>query len=190
MKFLFDLFPVILFFIAYRLSDIFMATATAIVAIFIQIAWTFARYRKVETVQLANFGIIFVLGGMTILLRDEVFIKWKPTVIYWLFGLALCVSQLLFRKNLIKLAIGKEISLPDAVWQRLSLSWVVFFGCLGVINLAVAFAFGFSTDIWVNFNVFGSTGLLLLFVVIQMMFLSKYIEEENKAQGENNGSGH
>ena len=178
MKFLFDLFPVILFFIAFKVSGIYVATAVAIVATFAQIGWLLARGRKVDTMLWVSLVIIVVFGGATLLLQDETFIKWKPTVLYWLFGAVLAGATLFFRKNLIRKLMEEQISLPDRVWGQLNASWIGFFAVMGVANLYVAFSF--STDIWVNFKLFGGMGLMLVFVVGQSLMLAKYIEEEKK----------
>ena len=180
MKFLFDLFPVILFFAAFKLGDIYLATGVAIAATFVQIAWSWLRHRKVENMMWISLAIISVFGGMTLLLHDETFIKWKPTVLYWTFALVLAVSALLFRKNLIRALMQEQITLPEAVWTKLNLAWVGFFTFMGIANLAVAFAFGFSTDAWVNFNLFGGIGLMLVFALLQGLMLSRYIDEEKK----------
>ena len=180
MKFLFDLFPVILFFIAFKLSGIYVATSVAIVATFAQIGWTWFKHRRVDTMLWVSLAIITVFGGMTLIFRDETFIKWKPTVLYWSFALALAGSTLFLRKNLIRALLGKQFDLPDAVWLRLNWSWIGFFVFMGVLNLAVAFALNFSTDEWVNFKLFGGIGLMLLFVLGQGLLLAKYMDQENK----------
>ncbi len=177
MKFLFDLFPVILFFAAFKLGDIYIATAVAIVATFAQIAWVWFKHRKVDTMLWVSLGIIIVFGGLTLALHDETFIKWKPTILYWTFAVALGGSTLLFKKNLIRTLLSEQLTLPDAIWQRLNWSWFGFFVFMGLANLAVAFALGLSTDTWVTFKLFGGMGLMLIFVVIQGLMLSKYIEE-------------
>jgi intracellular septation protein len=176
MKFLFDIFPVVLFFVAYKLSDIFVATAVAIAATFVQIGWVWVRHRKVEPMLWVSLAIIAVFGGATLALRDETFIKWKPTVLYWLFGLALLVAEHGFNKNLIRAMMGAQIVLPERIWTRLNLSWVGFFVVMGLLNLYVAY--NFATDTWVNFKLFGSMGLMLVFILGQAAFLSKYVEDK------------
>ena len=178
MKFLFDLFPVILFFIAFKYGDIFVATGVAIAATFVQIGWVWFRHRKVDNMLWVSLGIITVFGGMTLIFHDETFIKWKPTVLYWAFALTLIVSALVFRKNLIRTLLTEQMKLPDAVWDQVNWAWAGFFIFMGFANLAVAFAFNFSTDDWVNFKLFGGVGLMLVFVIAQGLVLSKYIEEE------------
>jgi intracellular septation protein len=205
MKFLFDLFPVILFFAAFKVAEgrpeaatgiassllgglgaggavaagqapILLATVTAILATFAQVGYLMLRGRKVDKMLWISLGIIVVFGGATLFLRDETFIKWKPTVLYWLFGASLLVSATLFRKNLIRSLLEVQLTLPEPVWGRLNMAWIAFFAFMGVANLVVAF--NFSTDAWVNFKLFGGMGLMLAFVVGQGLFLSKYIEEE------------
>ncbi len=176
MKFLFDLFPVILFFAVYQLSGIYIATAAAIAATFVQIGWVYFRHRKVDTMLWVSLGVIVVFGGATLLLHDATFIKWKPTVLYWLFSTALLVSAVVFNKNLIRKLLEPQLKLPEHVWGSLNASWAVFFAFMGFANLYVAFQFEEST--WVNFKLFGGMGLMLLFVVAQGLFLSKYVEED------------
>jgi intracellular septation protein len=176
MKFLFDLFPVILFFAAFKLFDIYVATAVAIAATFLQIGWLKWKRRKVDTMMWVTLIIIVVFGGATLALHDETFIKWKPTVLYWLFGAVLGAAELLFRKNLIRAMLGEQVRLPDAAWTRLNWSWAGFFVFMGAANLYVAF--NFSTDTWVNFKLFGGMGLMLLFVLLQAAFLARHIEEK------------
>jgi len=176
MKFLFDLFPVILFFIAFKLQGIFAATAVAIAASFAQIGWLWLRGRKIDMMLWVSLAIIVVFGSATLLLHDETFIKWKPTVLYWLFASVLGGSALILRKNLIRSMLGEQIQLPDPAWSKLNFSWVGFFACMGVLNLYVAF--NFPTDTWVNFKLFGGMGLMLVFVIAQGLFLAKYMEQK------------
>jgi intracellular septation protein len=178
MKLLFDLFPVILFFGVFKFAGVFAATATAIVATFAQVAWVKYRHGKVDTMLWVSLGIISVFGGATLLLHDETFIKWKPTVLYWFFSSALILSPLLFKKNLMRSLLQEKLTLPDPVWDNLNLAWSAFFAVLGVVNLYVAF--NYSTDAWVNFKLFGATGMMLLFVIAQASMLSKYVDEDKK----------
>ena len=178
MKFLFDLFPVILFFLAFKIYGIYTATAVAIVATFAQIGWVWFRHRKVDTMLWVSLVIVTFFGGATLLLQDETFIKWKPTVLYWLFAGILAGGALFMKKNLMKSLLSEQMQLPDVAWTRMNWSWVGFFTFMGFANLAVAYSF--STDAWVNFKLFGGIGLMLAFVLVQGMLLSKYIEEEKK----------
>ena len=176
MKFLFDLFPVILFFVAFKLSDIYVATGVAIVATFVQVGWLKLRARRVDPMLWASLGIIVVFGGATLALHDETFIKWKPTILYWLFAVALAASELAFGRNLMRTLLGEQLQLPEHAWRKLNWSWIAFFALMGAANLYVAFTF--STDAWVNFKLFGGMGLMFLFVLAQGLFLAKYVQEK------------
>jgi intracellular septation protein len=204
MKFLFDMFPVILFFGVFKWGEghtdaaqsmvgqylsglvsggsvgpeqapILLATAVAIIATIAQIGFLLARGRKVDAMLWVSLAIIVVFGGATIYFHNEAFIKWKPTVLYWVFALVLVGAQLLLNKNLIRLMMKAQIDLPDPIWIRLNMAWAAFFAAMGVINLYIAF--NFPTSTWVNFKLFGFMGLMIAFVVGQTMFLSKYIKD-------------
>jgi intracellular septation protein len=198
-KFLFDLFPVILFFIAYKLGSsqpdtaqvvlgtfglhaspggkpgIFLATLVAILATFVQVAWVKLRGRKVDLMLWVSLFIIAVFGGATLWLQDETFIKWKPTVLYWIFASAI-FGAAAFGRNLIRTLTGGQMELPDAAWRQMNLGWGAFFAFMGAANLWVAY--NFSTDGWVNFKLYGTIGLMLVFVVIQSLMLAKYIDKK------------
>lgn len=176
MKLLFDLFPIILFFVAYKLVDIYAATAVAIAASFAQIGWLKLRRRKIEPMQWTSLAIIAVFGGLTLVWQDETFIKWKPTVLYGLFAMVLAGGRIFFGRDLIRAAMGGQLALPDPVWRSLNLAWMAFFAVMAVLNIAVAY--GFSTDIWVNFKLFGTLSLTLVFVVAQGFWLGRYLEPE------------
>jgi len=176
MKFLFDIFPVVLFFIAFKFFDIYVATMVAIAATFLQIGWLWLRRRKIENMLWVSLGVIVVFGGATLLLQNETFIKWKPTVLYWLFAGALGIAALVFKKNLIRAMMETQVTLPEPVWSRLLASWIAFFAVMGALNLAVAY--NFSTDAWVNFKLFGGIGLMLVFVVLQAAMISRYVEDK------------
>jgi intracellular septation protein len=178
MKFLFDLLPVILFFVVFKFAGIYAATSVAIAATFAQIGWLKFRRRKVDTMMWVSLAIIVVFGGATLLLKDETFIKWKPTVLYWLFCGALLGGQLLFGKNLIRSIMGEQVVLPETAWRKLNWSWAGFFAFMGAANLYVAY--NYSTDAWVNFKLFGGMGLMLVFVVLQALFLARYVQEKEQ----------
>ena len=178
MKLLFDLFPVILFFVAFKFQGIYVATAVAIGATVVQIIWTKVRHGKVDTMLWASFAIITVFGVATLLLHDETFIKWKPTVLYWLFSVILLVSNVMFNKNLMRSLLQEKIALPLHIWNRLNLGWSLFFAVLGFVNLYVAF--NYSTDAWVNFKLFGFTGLMVVFILAQSAWLAKYVDEKKE----------
>jgi intracellular septation protein len=205
MKLLFDLFPVLLFFATYKLASSFpaqsltlagsllggligdgkvppdqapilLATATAIAATFAQVGWLLARGRKVEPMLWVALIVIVIFGGATIWFHDETFIKWKPTILYWLFGAALVAGRLVWRKNLVKSLLAEQISVADPVWDRLAAAWVGFFGAMGFVNLAVAYSV--STEAWVNFKLFGLFGLTLAFMLGIGLYLSRHLKEE------------
>ncbi len=204
MKMLFDLFPVILFFIAFKVSEgrkeataellnglfggvglagafapdqapILLATVVVILATCGQIAWVWLRHGKVDNMLWVSLALVVVLGGMTLVLRDEGFIKWKPTILYWVFALTLLVSATLFGKNLIRSMLAAQIEVPDAVWTKLNLVWAAFFVFMGAANLYIARSF--PTDIWVNFKLFGGMGLMLVFMIAQGFWLSRHMPE-------------
>ncbi|RBA23463.1 septation protein A [Herminiimonas fonticola] len=204
MKFLFDLFPVILFFVVFKWGEgnaeaaqsfgqqflsglvsggqvtvtqapILLATAIAIIATIFQIGYLLSRKKKVDGTLWLSLAIIVFFGGATIYFHNETFIKWKPTVLYWCFAAALLFSQIFLKKNLIRTMMEKQMSLPDGIWRRVNLSWVAFFMTMGLLNLYVAF--NFSTATWVNFKLFGSMGLMFAFIIAQSLILSKHIKE-------------
>lgn len=204
MKLLFDLFPVILFFLVFRLAGsnpeaaqafgshylsalvsggevtltqapILLATAVAILATMGQIGWLLARRKPVDNMLWVSLVTIVLFGGATIYFHDEQFIKLKPTVLYWCFALVLLGSPLLLKKNLMKAMMGKQLSLPDNVWSRLNLAWGLFFSLMGALNLYIAFSF--PLDFWVNFKLFGFLGLMIVFVVLQSIYLSRHLKE-------------
>ena len=156
-------------------APILLATAVAILATLGQVLWLLLRRRHVDTMLWVSLVIIVVFGGATIYFHDEMFIKWKPTVLYWCFALALLGAQLLMRKNLIRSLMGKQMSLPDPVWDKLNLAWSVFFAAMGALNLYIAF--NFPLELWVNFKMFGFIALMIAFVIAQTVYLSRYLKE-------------
>src|SRR5438477_6150738 len=177
MKFLFDLFPVALFFIAIQVWDIFVATGVAIGATIVQVLWLALRKKRIEPMLWASLAIIVVFGGLTLYLRDKTFILWKPTVLYWLFGCVLAGAALA-RRNLIRALLSEQMRLPEPIWARLNWSWVGFFAFMGVANLYVAF--NYSEKIWATFKLFGGMGLMFVFVVAQSFVLAKYMQDEHQ----------
>lgn len=182
MKFLFDLFPIILFFVAFKLGDIYTATIVAMIATIGQILWVYYRHRKIDAMQWISLVMIVVFGSLTIFLHDKTFIQLKPTALYWLFSGALFISAQFFQKNWIQLLMGKQVTLKEksahSVWHQLNMAWAAFFFVMGALNLYIAFEF--SEETWVNFKLFGSTGLLLLFIIIQGVWLSKHMEHPSE----------
>ncbi len=181
MKFLFDFLPVLLFFVAFKFYGIFTATAVAIATTVLEVVYVKARGRKVDTMLWISLAIIVIFGGATLLLHDETFIKWKPTVLYWLFASVLAGAALAFRKNLIRALLEPQnLFLPDAAWAKLNWAWSGFFAFMGLLNLYVAYHF--PTDTWVNFKLFGGTGLLMLFVILQAPFLARHMQQKDGGQ--------
>lgn len=176
MKLLFDLFPILLFFVAFKLADIYVATAVAIAASVVQIVWLKLRARPIEPMQWASLAIIVVFGGMTLFLHDETFIKWKPTVLYGLFAAVLAGGRMMFGRNLVRSVMGRQLALPEPVWHRLNLAWIAFFVAMAALNLAVAYRY--PTDVWVDFKLFGTMGLTIAFVIAQALWLGRYVQEE------------
>ncbi|MDP9108235.1 MAG: septation protein A [Pseudomonadota bacterium] len=204
MKFLFDLFPVILFFAMFKWGEghvaaaqslgstylsglvsggvvsaeqapILLATSVVMLATFAQIAYLLLRRKKIDAMLWISLVIITVFGGATIYFHNPTFIKWKPTVLYWSFTLMFLISQFVMKKNVIKTMMGGQVDLPTAVWNRLNLAWAAFFLMMGVLNLYVAFNYSQST--WVTFKSFGGMGLMFVFVLAQSVFLSKHLQE-------------
>ena len=202
MKFFFDFLPLILFFGTFKYSEghadkaaqfatehlgflvsggsvgaeeapVLLATAVVILATLVQVAAQLLRGRKVDMMLWVTFGLVVVLGGATIWFHNATFIKWKPSVLYWVMGLALWISQAVFRKNLLQSLIGEQLELPESVWQRLNFAWVAFFGLMGLLNLYVAYTY--STSTWASFKAFGATGLMLVFMVAQGFYMSRHL---------------
>jgi intracellular septation protein len=157
-------------------APVLLATVVVIAATLLQILWLKARGRKVDTMLWVSLGLVTALGGATIYFHSENFIKWKPTVLYWVMGGALLFGQLVLKKNGIKSLMGAQMALPDAVWRTVNFSWIAFFTLMGFLNLWVAF--NFSTSTWVNFKLFGGLGLMLVFVLVQAAFLNKHIKTD------------
>ncbi len=181
MKFLFDLFPVILFFVAFKFFGIFTATAVAIVATIAQIIYVKITHGVVEKMLLISGVIITVFGGATLLLKDPTFIQWKPSILYWLFAAGLIGSQLFFNKNPMRSLMEKQIKLPDHIWTNINIAWALLFAALGFVNLYVAF--NYSQDTWVNFKLFGITGIMFVFIILQTVMISKYLPKEDTKEG-------
>ncbi|HLU61137.1 MAG TPA: septation protein A [Gammaproteobacteria bacterium] len=181
MALLFDFFPVLLFFLAYKWYGIFVATAVIIAATLVQVAVQWVRSRTVKPMHLVTAVLVLVFGGITLLLGDEEWIKWKVTAVNWFLAVAFLVTPLIGdRRTAIERLIGNELKLPAEVWKRLNLMWVAFFLVLGAVNLVVMYRF--DTDTWVDFKVWGVIGLTLLFVLIQGAYLMRHVEQDSKEQ--------
>lgn len=181
MKFLYDFFPILLFFVSYKLYDIYVATGVAIAAAAVQTLAFWLKHRRFEKMHLTTFFLLLVFGGLTIFLHDPTFIKWKPTVINWLFAAVFVGSHYIGERPVIERMMSHAIKTERPVWLRLSWLWVGFFTGIGLLNLYVAYNFSEAT--WVNFKLFGMLGITLAFVVGQAFYLSRYIED-NKATEE------
>jgi intracellular septation protein len=179
MKLLFDFFPIVLFFVAYKLYNIYVATAVIILASMMQVGWSWLRYRRVENMHLITLAFVIVLGGATLFLHDEMFIKWKPTVVNWIFALVFLGTQFIAKKPLVQRLMESQVPVTtEKVWGRLNTGWAVFFIFMGAINLYVAYHF--STDTWVNFKLFGMFGFTIVFVVLQSIYLMQYMVPEDQ----------
>ena len=157
-------------------APVLLATVVVIVATVVQIGYLLARRQKIDMMLWITFVLVVVLGGATIWFHNATFIKWKPSVLYWAMGLSFWISQAFFRKNLLQTMIGEQLELPAKVWQRLNFAWIAFFGLMGLLNLYVAYSF--STSTWASFKAFGATGLMLLFMLAQGIYLSRHIKPE------------
>lgn len=183
MKFLFDLFPLLLFFAAFKVYDIYVATGVAIVASFTQVGGYWLKKRQFETMHLVALGTIVVFGGLTLFLRDDTFIKWKPTIIYWIMGGILLATQFYGNKTAIERLLGTQIVIPKHIWARQNLNWAIFFIVLGFLNIYIAFYYALDLDaaarqdLWVKAKVFGFTGLTFLFVVVQALIMAPHMKE-------------
>ncbi len=175
MKLLLDFFPIILFFIAYKLGDIYIATTAAILASLAQVVWSRWQTGQFQKMPLATFASLFLLGGATLLFRNDMFIKWKPTVLYWVLSLVFLGSHFIGDKPVFQRAIEKNINLPDKIWRQLNLCWSVFFLGMGITNLYVVYHFDTST--WVNFKLFGTMGLTFIFIILQGFYIAKHHSE-------------
>lgn len=209
MKLLFDFLPIILFFATFKYAEgnpgwaaefatrtlggivaggvvgaqeapVLLATVVVIAATLVQVGWLKARGRKVDLMLWVSLALVVVLGGLTVWLHSETFIKWKPSALYWAMGMALWLSQALFGKNLLRALLGEQLKLPPKVWHRLNFAWIAFFATMGLLNIWVAY--NFSTAAWVNFKLFGALGLMLAFTVAQGLYLSRYLEDETAVE--------
>lgn len=177
MQLLFDFLPIVAFFIGFKFFGIYAATGIAIVISLILVVAYWIQHRTVPGLQLVNLGIITLLGGTTLLLHNELFIKWKPTVLNWVLALVFLGTQLFAEKPLIQKLLESKVSLPKQVWQNLNSSWIVFFSIMGLLNILVAY--NFDTNTWVNFKLFGILGLTLVFAILQAVYLSKHVKEKS-----------
>lgn len=177
-KLIVDFFPLLVFFIAYKFYGIYVATGAAIVSTIAQLGYLKLSKQKIEPMHWLGFFIVIVFGGLTIYLQDERFIKWKPTILYWSFAVILLGGRLVLKRNLLKSLLGSQLELPNHAWDVLAWMWIGFFAFMGALNLYIASRF--STEVWVSFKVWWSMGLILVFSVLQALYMSKYLTEPNQ----------
>lgn len=176
MKLFLDFVPIIIFFITYKVTgDILIATAVLIPATLLQMLYSWRIQKKIETMQLVTLALVIILGGATLVFQDKAFIQWKPTLVNWLFALGFLSTQFIGQKTVVERLMCATLSLPQLIWRRLNLAWVVFFITLGVINLYVAYHF--SEDFWVNFKLFGMLGLTFVFIIAQGIYIARHTNE-------------
>lgn len=180
MKALYDFIPILIFFVTYKVVDIYTATAAAIAASLLQVGYSRYKNGYFENTQLIALGSIGLLGGATLLLKDEIYIKWKPTVAYWILASVFLGSRFIGKKTILQRMADSTLELPQKVWQQLNYSWVLFFCLMGLTNLYVVYHF--DTDTWVNFKLFGTLALTLGFILVQALVMSKYLKADNGKQ--------
>ena len=184
MKLLFDFFPLVLFFGAFKLYNIYVATLVAMAASLAQVVFIRIRHQRFETTHLVTLFVILLFGGMTLIFQDDMFIKWKPTIVNWIFAVVVLGSQFIGKRTVLERLLGGQMQMPARIWKKVNVSWGLFFFISGLLNLYVAFYFrthldeAARTDFWVNFKVFGLLGLTLAFSIIQMMIVARYIITE------------
>ena len=184
MKLLFDFFPLVLFFGAFKLYDIYVATLVAMAASLAQVVFIRIRHQRFETTHLVTLFVILLFGGMTLIFQDDMFIKWKPTIVNWIFAVVVLGSQFIGKRTVLERLLGGQMQMPARIWKKVNVSWGLFFFISGLLNLYVAFYFrthldeAARTDFWVNFKVFGLLGLTLAFSIVQMMMVARYISTE------------
>jgi len=175
MKFLYDFFPIFVFFICFKLFGIYTATAVAIVLSILQVVVYRLKFHRYEKLHVISLVLILVLGGATLIFRNPWFIKWKPTALYWLSAVIFFGSAYIGQKPIIQKLMDNNITLQPKIWRRLSHAWSVFFLMMGSINLYVAYHF--DTNTWVNFKLFGGAGFTLLFVLLQALYLARHVKQ-------------
>ena len=192
MKLLFDFFPLVLFFVSFKLYDIYVATLVAMAASLAQVVFIRIRHRRFETTHLVTLFVILLFGGMTLIFQDDMFIKWKPTIVNWIFAIVVLGSQFIGKRTVLERLLGSQMQMPAKIWKKVNVSWGLFFLVSGLLNLYVAFYFrtyldeATRTDFWVNFKVFGLLGLTLAFSIIQMMIVARYISTEPSESSDEN----
>ncbi|MBA0215900.1 septation protein A [Pectobacterium brasiliense] len=182
MKQLLDFIPLVVFFAAYKLYDIYIASGALIAATALSLVVTWVMYRKIEKMTLVTFAMVVVFGSLTLVFHNDLFIKWKVTIIYALFSAALLVSQFVMKQTLIQKMLGKELTLPQPVWGKLNFAWAMFFLVCGLVNIYIAF--WLPQNVWVNFKVFGLTGVTLLFTLICGVYIYRHLPSDQEKSEE------
>lgn len=180
MKQILEFFPILLFFIAFKVYDIYVATAVVMIATILQVTFAWFRYHKVETMQWVTLGLVMVMGGATLYFQDAQFIKWKFSIIEWLFGAVFLGSQFIGKKPFIERMMSDNMTLPPVIWKRLNLLWASFFISVGFLNVYVMYHY--ATDDWVYFKTFVAPILMVVFIVLQMVYLYKYIPDPSETK--------
>ncbi len=178
MKMLFDFFPILLFFIAFKTYDIYVATITAIVATFVQVILFWLKYRRFEKMHVITLVLISVFGGISVYLQNPLYIKLKTTILEWVFALVFIGSQYIGDRNIVERMMSSAMSAPAHIWKRLNFAWAGFFTLVGFVNLYVIY--NFDTDTWVDFKTFGMLGMTIAFVILQGVFMAKYVIEDEE----------
>jgi len=179
MKILIDFFPILLFFGAYKFYDIYVGTAVLMAATVVQMSLIYGIDRKLLVIHKITLALILTFGTLTLVLQDDRFIKWKPTVLYAAMAIGLAVAIWVMKKNFLKLLLGSQMALPEPVWQRLNVVWVVYCVFMSLLNAYVVAYY--STEVWVNFKLWGYA-FPLIFIVGQGFYISRYLTpDEPKA---------
>ncbi len=178
MKIVLDFLPILLFFGAYKTYDIYVATAVLMAATTVQMLITYAMHKRLETMQKITLVLILMFGTLTLVLHDDRFIKWKPTVLYAAMAIALAVAVWVMKKNFLKLLLGAQMELPDPVWMRLNMAWIGYCVFMSAVNAYVAAYY--STEAWVNFKLWGYA-FPLVFLVLQGLYIAKYLKTDEPA---------
>ncbi|MEH0875853.1 septation protein A [Pectobacterium cacticida] len=182
MKQLLDFIPLVVFFAAYKLYDIYIASGALIAATALSLAITWVLYRKIEKMTLITFSMVVVFGSLTLIFHNDLFIKWKVTIIYALFAAALLFSQFIMKQTLIQKMLGKELALPSPVWGKLNLAWAIFFLACGIANVYIAF--WLPQSVWVNFKVFGLTAATLMFTLLCGFYIYRHLPNDPEKEKE------
>ncbi|EKD77980.1 MAG: intracellular septation protein A [uncultured bacterium] len=179
MKLLFDYFPILCFFIAYKFYGVYVATTATMAACVLQNALYWLKHRRFEKLHVITLFSVLILGGFTLIFHKAIFIQWKPSIIYWVFAVILFFTRFISGKNLLARMLAEKVILPQKIWDKLNTAWIIFFIFLGFLNLYVVYHY--SMNAWVNFKLFGTLGLTLVFAIVQAIYMSRHIQQESQA---------